>query len=58
MKKEFNFLHTLRVRYAEIDGQSIVFNAHYLTYISVAILEYFRNLDLDYMELAKTQNSI
>ncbi|MDY6821706.1 MAG: thioesterase family protein [Deferribacterota bacterium] len=55
MKNEFNFLHTLRVRYAEIDGQGIVFNANYLIYISVAIMEYFRNLGFDYKEFAKNQ---
>ncbi|WP_047865731.1 acyl-CoA thioesterase [Rubrobacter aplysinae] len=40
----FPFVHTLRVRYSEIDGQKVVFNSHYLTYIDVAITEYFRNL--------------
>ena len=25
------FVHTLRVRYAEVDGQKIVYNAHYLS---------------------------
>lgn len=40
----FPFVHTLRVRYSEIDGQKVVFNSHYLTYLDVAITEYFRNL--------------
>ncbi|RSK26636.1 acyl-CoA thioesterase [Bacillus sp. HMF5848] len=40
----FKFSYELRVRYSEIDGQKIVFNAHYLTYIDVAMTEYFRNL--------------
>lgn len=40
----FHFFHTLRVRYSEIDGQKIVFNAHYLTYLDVAITEYFRTV--------------
>ena len=26
------FAHRIRVRYAEIDGQGVVFNAHWLTY--------------------------
>ncbi|MET0721452.1 MAG: hypothetical protein ABWY64_11540 [Tardiphaga sp.] len=30
-----------RVRYSEIDGQRVVFNAHYLTYFDTTI-EYFR----------------
>ncbi len=35
----FSFFHTLRVRWAEVDPQSIVFNGHYLTYADVAITE-------------------
>lgn len=41
---QFTFFHTLRVRWAEVDPQSIVFNGHYLTYADVAITEYFRAL--------------
>src|SRR6185503_5116810 len=26
------FTHRIRVRYAEVDGQGVVFNAHWLTY--------------------------
>jgi len=49
-KSEFDFLHDIRVRYSEIDGQGIVFNAHYLTYFDIAITEFFRNLGFDYKE--------
>ncbi|MDI6812183.1 MAG: thioesterase family protein [Desulfitobacteriaceae bacterium] len=48
----FHFICPLRVRYSEIDGQGIVFNAHYLTYMDVAITEYLRNLGFDYKALA------
>ncbi|NRD80224.1 acyl-CoA thioesterase [Bacillus sp. BRMEA1] len=41
MQDEYRFSHRLKVRYSEIDGQKIVFNAHYLTYIDVAVSEYF-----------------
>lgn len=41
-RSDFAFFESLRVRYAEIDAQSIVFNAHYLTYFDVAVTEYFR----------------
>lgn len=41
---QFSFFHALRVRWAEVDPQSIVFNGHYLTYADVAITEYFRAL--------------
>jgi len=46
MSGDYRFCHSLRVRYAEIDGQMIVFNSHYLTYLDIAITEYFRNLGL------------
>lgn len=53
MRSDFRFFHPLRVRYSEIDGQGIVFNAHYLTYMDVAITEYLRHLGLDYKQLAR-----
>ena len=48
-KSDFRFAWPFRVRYAEVDGQRIVFNAHYLTYFDTAITEYFRALPYDYM---------
>lgn len=53
MRSDFRFFHPLRVRYSEIDGQGIVFNAHYLTYADVGVVEYFRFLDLDIVEMAQ-----
>ena len=51
MTNEFHFSHRLKVRYSEIDGQKIVFNAHYLTYIDVAVTEYFQEgLGLEFSE--------
>lgn len=44
----FNFHFRFRIRYSEIDGQGIVFNAHYLTFFDTAITEYFRALGYDY----------
>jgi acyl-CoA thioester hydrolase len=38
----FDFSTRFRVRYAEIDGQKIVFNSRYLEYADVAITEYWR----------------
>jgi len=32
----------LRVRWAEVDAQGVVFNGHYLTYADVCCTEYFR----------------
>ena len=47
-RSEFWFFFPLLVRYAEVDQQGIVFNAHYLTYFDVGITEYFRALGYDY----------
>lgn len=35
-RADFGFFFPIRVRYAEIDGQGVVFNAHYLTYYDTA----------------------
>lgn len=51
-RSDFRFAWPFRVRYSEIDGQKIVFNAHYLTYFDTAIHEYFRALDPDYWDRA------
>jgi acyl-CoA thioester hydrolase len=47
-RSDFWFFFPLRVRYAEVDQQGIVFNAHYLTFFDVAITEYMRALNYDY----------
>lgn len=41
-RTDFRFATTLRVRYAEIDAQAVVFNSRYLEYADVAITEYWR----------------
>jgi acyl-CoA thioester hydrolase len=46
-REKFWFFHPFRVRYSEIDGQGVVFNAHYLTYFDTTITEYFRALGYD-----------
>lgn len=45
-RQDFAFFHPLRVRWAEVDMQAIVFNGHYLTYFDVAFTEYWRTLGL------------
>ena len=47
-RDDFSFFHPLRVRWAEVDPQGIVFNGNYLTYADVAITEYFRALEVAY----------
>ena len=46
--EDFRFSHRLRVRWAEVDMQKIVFNAHYLMYFDTAIADYWRTLALPY----------
>ena len=50
-RRDFRFVHTLRVRWAEVDKQDIVFNGHYLTYFDVAITEYWRCIGVPYPAL-------
>jgi YbgC/YbaW family acyl-CoA thioester hydrolase len=47
-RDDFVCAHRLRVRWAEVDMQKIVFNGHYLTYIDTAIAEYWREIGLAY----------
>jgi acyl-CoA thioester hydrolase len=47
-KEDFRCVHRLRVRWAEVDMQKVVFNAHYLTYIDTAVADYWREIELDY----------
>ena len=44
---------SLDQRAVEIDGQGVVFNAHYLTYFDTTITEYFRVLGYDQFADAK-----
>jgi acyl-CoA thioester hydrolase len=45
---DFRFSHPIRVRWAEVDAQGIVFNAHYLTFFDVAVTEYWRAIGCPY----------
>ena len=47
-RSDFRFFHRLRVRWAEVDMQKIVFNAHYLMYFDTAIADYWRALAMAY----------
>jgi YbgC/YbaW family acyl-CoA thioester hydrolase len=49
-RQEFRFFHRLRVRWAEVDMQKIVFNGHYLMYFDTGIAEYWRAMGLPYEE--------
>jgi acyl-CoA thioester hydrolase len=45
-KTDFSFFHQLRVRWAEVDMQKVVFNGNYLLYFDVAFTEYWRSTGL------------
>ncbi|HYG54353.1 MAG TPA: thioesterase family protein [Burkholderiales bacterium] len=49
-RADFACVLSLRVRWAEVDMQRIVFNGHYLTYIDTAVAEYWRAIGLPYPE--------
>jgi len=47
-RADFTFFHKLRVRWAEVDRQDVVFNGNYFLYFDVAITEYWRAIGFDY----------
>lgn len=49
-RSDFRFAERLRVRWAEIDAQQIVFNGHYLMYVDTAVAGYWRALAMPYAE--------
>jgi acyl-CoA thioester hydrolase len=49
-REQFRFSHSLRVRWAEVDMQGVVFNGHYLTYFDVGFTEYWRGTGLETLQ--------
>jgi YbgC/YbaW family acyl-CoA thioester hydrolase len=47
-RQDFRFTERLRVRWAEIDAQHIVFNGHYLMYVDTAVAGYWRAMAMPY----------
>lgn len=41
-RADFRFAYKKRVRFAEIDAQSVLFNSRYLEYFDIGITEYWR----------------
>jgi acyl-CoA thioester hydrolase len=57
-RNEFRFFHPLRVRWAEVDGQKVVFNVNYYLYFDVAVTEYWRTVGfLEPLDMAGTHAS-
>ena len=57
LKKTDTHVHSLKVRYSEIDSQSIVYNSHYLTFLDVAIFEFFDAIGFDQEKYIKETNN-
>ncbi len=49
----YPFFWPSRVRYSEIDGQQVAYNAHYLTWFDTAIFEYYRVIGYDQFRESK-----
>lgn len=49
-RRDFRCLDPLRVRWAEVDLQKIVFNGHYLMYFDTAVGAYWRQMAMPYHE--------
>jgi acyl-CoA thioester hydrolase len=48
VREQFALIHPLRVRWAEVDAQGIVFNPQYFAYADVAMTEYMRSAGFAY----------
>jgi YbgC/YbaW family acyl-CoA thioester hydrolase len=49
-RSDYRFAERLRVRWAEVDMQKIVFNGHYLMYFDTAVAGYWRAMALPYSD--------
>lgn len=49
-RASYRYAERLRVRWAEVDMQRVVFNAHYLTYFDTAVAGYWRAMAMPYTE--------
>jgi len=57
MYADFRHRVPLRVRWAEVDKQAVVFNAHYLLYCDVCVTEYWRAVEVRYPDDFTAQGS-
>jgi YbgC/YbaW family acyl-CoA thioester hydrolase len=58
-RADYRFFDRLRVRWAEVDMQKIVFNGHYLMYFDTAVAGYWRALAMPYHDtLAQLQGDL
>ena len=53
MKLDCIFFEPIRVRYAEVDKQGIVYNGHYATYTEVCFSAYMRSKGMPYNKMVE-----
>lgn len=46
-RSDYPFSHRFRVRYSEVDPQSVVFNSRYLEYADLVLTEYWRKAGIN-----------
>ena len=56
LKQTETHVHSLKVRYSEIDSQSIVYNSHYLTYYDISLADLLDQAFDQEEYIEKTQN--
>ena len=56
-RSDFRFAERLRVRWAEVDLQKIVFNGHYLMYFDTAVAGWWRAMALPYEQTMHGQGA-
>ena len=57
VRNKKNFSYSFRIRYSEVDAQKIVYNSHYLTFLDVAIFEFFDAIGFDQEKYIKETNN-
>ena len=57
LRNKKNFSYSFSIRYSEVDAQKIVYNSHYLTFLDVAIFEFFDSIGFDQEKYIKETNN-
>ena len=57
LKNKKSFSYNFRIRYSEVDGQKIVYNSHYLTFLDVSIFELFDAIGFNQEKYIKETNN-
>jgi len=57
LRNKKSFSYNFRIRYSEVDGQKIVYNSHYLTFLDVSIFELFDAIGFNQEKYIKETNN-